>query len=409
MAALIFLSGTAGVTAVAADDGGWPQFRGPQRDGTTRNDIATSWPESGPPVLWRKSIGDGFSEVTVADGRLFVMFADEESEIAMALEDPSGEEIWRTPLGPRFDEVFGDGPRATPVVAGGMLYTLTSEGKMHALEVGNGKVVWSHDLVEEYGSAVPRRGFAGSSLVEGDLLIVEAGGSDGRAFLAFDRKTGEQRWSTGEGPAGYSSGIAATIDGVRQMIFARTRGNEVVSLLPDGKVHWRHEWKESGPIAMPIFIPPNRVFASTARDTGSILLSVDTVDGVAVVDEVWATRFMKNHFSSSVLVDHYLYGFDNATLRCISAKTGEKLWAKRGFGKGTLVSAGGMLLVLSDAGVLALIEATPEAYREQGRFQALTGKAWTAPALANQRLYVRDEDELACLDLSRSGGKASAP
>ena len=395
---------------VLAADAEWPQFRGPQRNGTSEEDgLGKEWPEEGPEVLWRKSIGDGFSEITIAGGRLFVLTADEESEVAVALEDPSGKEIWRTVLGPRFDEEFGDGPRATPVYDDGILYTLTSQGKVGALNAADGKPIWSVDLVEDYGSKVPRRGFAASPLVEGDQLIIEAGGAGGKAFLALDRKSGKERWGAGEGAAGYSSGIVATIDGVRQIIFARTAGGEIISLLPSGKVHWRHPWK-AGPIATPIFVPPNRIFASAARDTGSILLEITTTDGKARADEVWVTRFMKNHFSSSVIVGNHIYGFDNATLRCISLDSGERLWARRGFGKGSLIVAGGMLYVLSDTGVLALIEATPEEYREAARFQALTGKAWTAPALANGRLYVRDQDEMLCLDLRRRrGGRASAP
>jgi outer membrane protein assembly factor BamB len=389
----------AGGLVIAADGGGWPQFRGPQRDGTSaESGLAKSWPESGPPVVWKKSIGDGFSEVVVADGRVFLMLADDESELATALDAASGEEQWRAVLGPRFKEEFGDGPRATPVLSDGVLYALTSEGLLHALRAGDGGTIWTVDLVETYGSSVPLRGFAGSPLVEGDLLLVEAGGADGKAFVAFDKKSGEERWTAGERRAGYSSGIAVDIDGVRQMVFARTVTSEVVSLLPSGQVHWRYEWK-SGPVATPILVPPNGLFVSSGADIGASLLKVETRDGVPTISEAWSSRSMKNHFGSSVLVGDHIYGFDNATLRCISVVTGERIWARRGFGKGTLVTADGMLYVLSDSGVLALIEATPEEYREKARFQAMTGKAWTAPALAQGRLYVRDQDELSCLDI----------
>jgi outer membrane protein assembly factor BamB len=384
---------------MAADGDGWPQFRGPQRDGTSaESGLAKSWPDGGPPVVWKKSIGDGFSEVVVADGRVYVMLADDESELAVALDSATGKEKWRTIIGPRFNEEFGDGPRATPVLSDGVLYTLTSEGRMHALDADDGEKMWNVDLVEAYGSSVPRRGFAASPLVEGDLLVFEVGGADGKAFVAFDKKSGEERWTAGEGRAGYSSGLTVDIDGVRQMVFARSSTSEIVSLLPGGQVYWRYEWK-AGPIAMPILVPPNGLFVSSGQDIGGSLLKIDTRDGVPTVSEAWSSRSMKNHFGSSVLVGDHIYGFDNATLRCISAATGERVWARRGFGKGTLVTADGMLYVLSDGGVLALIEATPEEYREKARFQAMTGKAWTAPALAQGRLYVRDQDELSCLDV----------
>ena len=398
-AGVIVCSLAAGGLAMAAEGGGWPQFRGPLRDGrSAESGLARSWPAGGPPLVWKKTIGDGFSEVVVGDGRVFVLLADAESELATGIDAASGEEQWRTVLGPRFKEEFGDGPRATPVLSDGVLYALSSGGRLHALRGSDGRKLWSVDLVETYGSGVPRRGFAASPLVEGDLLIIEAGGAGGKAFVAFDKKNGEERWTADEGRAGYSSGLAVDIGGVRQMVFARTATSEIVSLLPGGGVHWRYKWK-AGPIAMPILVPPNGLFVSSGEDIGASLLRIDMRDGVPTVSEAWSSRAMKNHFGSSVLVGDHIYGFDNATLRCISAATGERTWAQRGFGKGTLVSADGLLYVLSDSGLLALVEATPGEYREKARFQAMTGKAWTAPALAQGRLYVRDQDELSCLDV----------
>ena len=398
-----------GTLVAGSPDSGWPQFRGIERDGhSPEGSLARSWPESGPPVLWRKEIGEGFSEVVVADGKVFILSAEEDSEIAVCLEDPSGKEIWRATLGPRFDEVFGDGPRSTPTFDDGVVYALTSKGKLLALDAGDGSEIWVFDLVEMLGSKVPRRGFVSSPLIEGDILLIEAGGTEGKAFLALDKKTGETRWTVGEGGSGYSSGIAVTIDGVRQFVFSRTGGNEILSLLPSGEVHWSHEWK-AGPIGTPVFVPPNRIFASAAEDVGSIVLEIRTVDGKAEVSEVWANRFLKNHFSSSLRVGDHIYGFDNATLRCIDAATGERRWAHRGFGKGTLIATDDLLIILSDTGILALVEATGEGYNELARFQALTGKTWTAPALSNGRLYLRDQDEMACLDLRGSAGMAASP
>lgn len=198
-----------------------------------------------------------------------------------------------------------------------------------------------------------------------------------------------------------------TIGGVRQMIFSRS-GGEVVSLLPTGELSWKHAWKAGG-IAMPLFVPPNRIFASTVDDAGSILLEVGTESGKASAREVWSSRAMKNHFSSSVLVGDHIYGFDNATLKCMTAATAEQRWIQRGFGKGTLIAADGLLIVLGDQGTLALVEATPEGYREKGRFQALTGKAWTAPSLSGGRLYLRDQDEIVSLDLSSPAAGAASP
>ncbi len=408
LVALVLTLGPAarGLVAGSAADGDWPQFRGVRRDGRTAGQgLARSWPEGGPPVVWRKKTGEGYSSVVVAGGRVFVLSADGETEVAIGFEDPSGKEVWRKRIGDQFKEVFGEGPRSTPTVDDGVLYALSSHGNLHALKTADGASLWSIDLVEAFGSKVPRRGFASSPLVDGDLLVIEAGGSDERAFLAVDKKTGDTRWTAEKGPSVYSSGIVVEIDGVRQFVFARTAGGEILSFLPTGEVLWRHAWK-AGPIGMPVFMPPNRIFASAAADIGSIVIEVVAGDGKPETREVWTSRRMKNHFSSSLLVGRYLYGFDNATFKCIEAETGEQRWAYRGFGKGSLIAADGLLLVLGDTGSLALVEATPEEYRELGRFQATTGKAWTAPALAHGRLYLRDQDEIACLDLRPAGQPA---
>jgi len=384
----------------------WPQYRGELRDGiSAASGLLKSWPESGPAVVWRRAIGDGFSGIAVSGDRLYTMDADPSSEIAVCMKAGTGAEIWRTPLGPRFVEEFGDGPRATPAVDGEMVFNLSSYGKLVALKTTDGSRVWEVDLVGTFGGRVPRRGAGASPLVEGDLVIVEGGGSDGKAIQALDRKTGQTRWTSQNGGAGYASAIAATIDGVRQVIFVRTGSGEILSLSLQGELLWKHAWT-AGVIAMPLFVPPNKIFASAADDVGSILLEVATQDGKPVAKEVWSSRSMKNHFNSSLLLGGHIYGFDNATLKCISAGSGEQKWVQRGFGKGSLIAADGLLIVLGDQGVLALADASPEGYREHGRFQALSGKAWTSPTLAGGRLYLRDQDEIVSLDL-RSGQSAS--
>lgn len=421
-------------------DRGWPQFRGPGRDGIApARDLPTVWPEGGPRVRWRQPVGAGFSEVTVAGRRMFILQALGETEYAVALDDPSGRELWRAELGPRYSSHFGDGPRATPVVHDGVLFVLTAAGTLHALSVRDGARRWSVDLVADHGGLAPDHGYAASPLIisrpaGGDLVVVEAGGSDGRAFVALDSQSGAVAWSAEEGPAGYASGIEVTIDGVRQAIFARTMANEIVSLLPDGEVLWRHAWP-AGPIGTPMFVPPDRIFVSASDDPGdlrttsrsidetghtmmrklsvqdvrgALMLEVSTSGGTTQASPVWTSPFIKNNFSSSILLDDHIYGFDRATLRCISAATGELRWSRRGFGRGSLIGADGMLYILAEDGTLALVEATPAGYLEKGRFPALTGQSWTAPALAGGRLYLRNLKEMACIDLAFPAGRSPA-
>ena len=377
----------------------WPQFRGPQQNGVSlEKGLLRSWPESGPKVLWKKPIGSGFSTVTVVGDALYTMAVEGESETAYRLRESDGEVVWRVPLGPVFPETFGNGPRATPTVGKDVVYMLAAPGRLHALKTKDGSRLWEVDLTKELGSPTPARGFAYSPLVDGDLLLLEAGGPEGKGVVALDKMTGKIRWSALDGKPGYVTPLAVTSDGVRQYVFVRTAGGDIISLLPDGKVHWRHAWK-SGAIASPLFLPPNRIFASASDDVGAILLEVGKAEGKATVREVWNSRVMKNHFSSPVLYEGHIYGFDNASLKCIVAETGEQKWVQRGYGKGSLIAADGLLYILSDQGQLILAEATPEAFREKGTVKLLEGKTWTAPVLAHGRLYLRDEDEMIVLDV----------
>jgi outer membrane protein assembly factor BamB len=163
-------------------------------------------------------------------------------------------------------------------------------------------------------------------------------------------------------------------------------------------VHWRHPWKK-GALASPLFIPPNRVFASASEDVGGVLLEIGMADGKPTVREVWSNRLMKNHFSSPVLYEGHIYGFDNASLKCIVAETGKQKWVHRGYGKGSLIAADGLLYILSDQGQLVLADATPTGFQEKAKVKVMEGKTWTAPVLSHGRLYLRDEDELIVLDV----------
>jgi outer membrane protein assembly factor BamB len=377
----------------------WPQFRGPHQNGVSaEKGLLRSWPESGPKVVWKKPIGSGFSSMTVVGDAIYTMAVEGESETAYRLRESDGEVVWRVPLGPVFPEEFGPGPRSTPTVEGDVVYLLSASGRFHALKTKDGARLWEVDVMKTFNAPSPRRGFSPSPLVDGDLVILEAGGTEGKAVVALDKKTGQTRWTALDGRPGYVTPLAVTIGGVRQYVTVRTAVGDVVSLTPDGKLLWSHPWKP-GAIASPLFLPPNRIFASSSEDVGSILLEVGMADGKATVKEVWSNRLMKNHFSSSVLYDGHIYGFDNASLKCIVAATGEQKWVQRGYGKGSLVAADGLLYILSDRGQLILADATPEGFKEKGKVTVMEGKTWTAPALSNGRIYLRDEDEMIVLDL----------
>lgn len=389
----------AGVTA-AAD---WPQFRGPNRDGISPEAaVLKSWPASGPKVLWKAPLGEGYSQVVSVKGRLYTLAQQGEEQFAAAFDGATGKRLWRTRIDREYNDGQGDGPRSTPTIDGELMYVLSANGKLAALRIANGQVAWQHDLRAEYGANPPQWGVSTSPLVEGNLLIVNAGGSGNKSIVAFDKTTGKPVWTSQGDGAGYSAPIAITVRGVRQVIVFTA--DAILSISPkDGRLFWRSGWKTDYDVnaATPIFLPPDKLFVSSGYGTGSALLQINRTNVV----EVWRSRGMKNQFSSSVLHDGIIYGFDDATLKAIDAATGNERWKTRGFGHGSLILAGGHLIVLSDRGKLALVEATPEAYRELGNTQVLDGKCWTAPSLADGRLYVRNEEQLIALDWK----SASAP
>lgn len=392
--------------AVPLAAGDWPQYRGPERQGTADEaDLLAAWPEGRPAVVWRRPLGGGYSAVAAVGERLYTMDTDGAEEAVVCLSAADGEVAWRVAVGEFVEAELGDGgPRSTPTVAGGAVYAVSSQARLVALAAADGRLLWQQDLTR--WGPVPRFGYATSPLVEGELVIVEVGGpGGGPGVAAFDRATGALRWTALEGPAGYSSPIAVAIGGTRQLVFSRAR--EVVALSLAGEVLWRHPTPQRGAVPMPLFLPPDRIFVASAEDSfgGRMLRVGRREDGAFHAEEVWHERLMRNHFNSSVAVGGHLYGFDNGTLRCLDAATGEIRWAARGFGKGSLVAAGERLFILGDDGTLALAAADPQAYREIGRVQATRGgRAWTAPSLAGGRLYVRDFDEIVSLGVKGEGG-----
>ncbi|MEM8931158.1 MAG: PQQ-binding-like beta-propeller repeat protein [Acidobacteriota bacterium] len=395
----------------------WWQFRGPDRTGVaTADGVLDAWADGQPIERWRRSIGVGFSSVVTDGERLFTMEARGEQEALLAVDPASGVTLWSRPLGdPPVDSEFGDGPRTTPTVVGGRVFTVTSAATLVAVDAASGDVSWRRQL----GQPAPRFGYSSSPLVVGGataddpgLVVVEAGSEDaGQSILGLDAATGEVRWSALDGPANYSSPVLATFAGVPQILLSR-RTPEIVALSLDGEVLWRHPTGARAAIALPLVLPTDRVFvASSDDDFGGLMLHVEVLaDGTWAATEVWANRLMRNHFNTSVEVEGHLYGFDNATFKCLDAATGERRWAKRGFGKGALIAIGDRLVVLADDGVLALVAADPVAYRELGRVRATTGKAWTEPSLIDRMLVVRDLDELVAFDLgarSTTGRRAS--
>jgi outer membrane protein assembly factor BamB len=354
-------------------------------------------------------MGEGYSHLAVAGGRIYTLYGANAAEYLAAYDAGSGRQLWVQKMDSELVNDQGNGPRSTPTWDAGTLYVQSAQGRLLAVSAASGKIVWSHDLQREYGARMPTWGGASSPLVEGDLLLVAAGGTGGHAAMAFDKHSGRVVWAALDERPGYASPIVFTAAGERQAIFF-TGGSIAALAVRDGRVLWEVPWPTDLDVnaATPLFIAPDKLFVSSGYDTGAAVFRIHSAAAAAApagtgrrlaVDTVWKSRVMKNQFSSSVLAGASLYGFDNGTFKCVDAATGEERWKQRGFGHGSVIRAGALLVVLAENGKLALVDATPEAYRERASFQALSGRCWTGPSLAGAKLFLRNGDSMAAFDL----------
>jgi len=402
----------------AALGGAWPQWRGPRRDGVSDEaGLRTDWAQAPPPVVWKQPIGGGYSSVAVADGRLYTMDKQGNDERVLCLDAGTGKELWAHRYRVDYSALQGytGGPRATPTVAGGRVFTVGATGVFLCLEAkprdGRAHVLWQHNLAEKFGASPPGWGVACSPLVEGKLVCVQPGGAKG-SVAAFDTRTGEVAWTALSEPSGYSSPVAATVAGVRQVICLTGKGLAGLRAA-DGKQLWYYRWptEYDANIATPV-LAGNYVFISSDYGAGCALLELDA-DGHGGVRAapvyVKRNKLMRNHHASCVLYRGYLYGFDTSpdALKCVDLRTGREKWASRRPGKGSVLAADGALLVLTQEGSLALVAASPDGFRQQAELRdVLQGSdCWALPALADKRLYLRDQQHILCIDLKAGGGK----
>jgi len=398
-------------SAVSVGDD-WPQWRGPYSDGISQETgLLLDWSDNTPRVVWQRPLGVGFSSFAVARGRLYTMATVEDVESVFCLDAQTGETLWEVPSsdGRYRDQQGGDGPRSTPTVDGDVVYAMGAEGTLLCLDAENGEVRWQHNVLDDFGGENLRWGVSTSPYVDGQQLLVNVGAKDA-SIVAFRKNSGAVVWRNLGDIAGYASPIRIEVTSphgevVPELVFFC--GRALVGVSPvDGTEHWRHEWITTSDmnIATPIYEPRSRLlFVSAARETGRCSAYRLTASNGSVDSElVYTNKEMRNHYNSCILLDGHIYGFDNSTLKCIRLDSGEQLWQDRSVGKGSLVAAEGHLFVLGEHGDLAVVEATPDEYREKGHFKALeSSRAWSPPALANGRLYIRDLENAVCVDISK--------
>lgn len=430
----------AGSAALAQDKSGtdWPTFLGPDHTGVAREtEIAASWPADGPPLVWEKKVGTGYSAPSVIGNRLVLHHRVGNEEIVQAYDAKTGAESWEYKNGSAFKDPYGynNGPRCTPLLTKTHCYTLGAAGHLACVEIETGKKVWSRDLQADY--RIPRAffGIGCTPILEGDKLIVLVGGQrplkgeeSACGVVAFNAKTGKPIWNavgkptwdgatrpkrgpytwTGEETVvSYSSPIAATINGKRHLLCLVRQG--LVSLDPETgterfKYWFRATVHESVNAARPVVIG-DKILLSAAYRMGSVLLKVNS-EGDAV-EEVW--RNPKNllaHWSTPIVANGFAYGFSGrheseGELRCIDLKDGSVQWSTKGFGRGSKIKVGDKFVILGERGTLAFSNVNSKTYDEIARikYKQIHHPSWTAPVLSQGLLYLRCEDAMICLDL----------
>jgi len=405
----------------------WPQYRGPTHDGKSSEKIPRNWPAEGLKAVWKVPTPNGFGVFSVSHGRAFTLVSREvegtQREILLALDAKSGKELWAYPLGlakydgggdsGEEDNKGGDGPRSTPAADGDKVYALDAHLLLACVEADSGKTVWSKDLIKDFGAKNIGWQNAASPLIEGDLLYLCCGAPDG-SLMALDKKTGTPVWKGESDQMTHSSPLAATILGVRQVVFFTQKGL-VSADAKSGKVLWRYGFPYKVSTAASPVVSGDIVYCSAGYGVGSGAVKIAKAGDEFTATELWresdAKNHLMNHWSTPIVKDGYLYGmfgfkeYGKGALKCVAIATGKEMWTEANFGPAGVLLAGDILLALNDRGQLVMVEASPTACKELGRSPAVAGKCWNHPVLSDGRIYVRSTKEGACLELSLTAAK----
>ena len=389
--------------ATAETGAGWPGFRGPDRDSVIPGlRIETDWSASPPVELWRRPIGPGWSSFAVRGNLLYTQEQRGADEVVACYNATTGEPVWRHRDAARFWESNGGaGPRATPTLSDGRVYTFGATGILNVLDAGDGSVVWSSNAASDADAKVPSWGFASSPLVVGDVVIVAVEG----ALVAYDLATGDPRWFGPDGGDGYSSPHLFTIDGVAQILLMSRAG--ATSVAPaDGTLLWEHPWPGGTRIVQPALTANGDILISRGETTGMRRIAVTHGPGGWTIEERWTSIRLKPYFSDFVVHEGHAFGFDSSILACIDVEDGKRKWKGGRYGHGQLILLADqdLLLVLTEKGELALVAAAPDQFTELARFPAVESKTWNHPVLFEDVLLVRNGQEMAAFRLPLAGG-----
>ena len=404
------LTGNAPIT-LGAFSKDYPQFLGPHRNGTVRGiKLARDWSERPPQLLWRQPIGAGWSAFAVVGSSAITQEQRGEYEMVVCYDLHSGREQWTHSDHDRYEATpAGVGPRATPTIVGDRVYTLGATGILNCLDLATGARIWSEDILYDNNAELASWGMSGSPLVLDDLVVVSAGGGEGKSLVAYHKDTGERVWRGGNSPAGYSSPLITTLAGVPQILIFNY-GSVVAHDPNDGGVLWQHPWPSGTEcVSQPLPLPDDHVFVSSAYGIGCKLFQIarDRANQLEAT-LLWETPRLKAKFTNVVHRDGYIYGLDDGVLVCLDLADGQRRWKRGRYGHGQIIlvdgpdgnrSESGLLLVTTESGDVLLVEVNPNESKELSRFPALASKTWNNPALAGQYLLVRNDREAACYEL----------
>jgi len=393
-------------TATSPTD--YPQFLGQNRNATVESvHLARDWDAQPPKELWRRDVGESWSAFAVVGNAAVTQEQRGEQEAVTRYDLKTGEPVWVTATAEvRFESpIGGTGPRATPTIHGGRVYTFGTRGMLSCLDLGDGSILWQRDTLAETGATPPEWQVSASPLIVDEMVVVSAGGSDGKSLLAYDLATGDAVWGGGDDPASYASPMLAYLAGSRQIVVRNQ--NSITGHNPaDGTVLWRQPWPGNQPnVAQPLALGNDRLLISSGYGIGSKVFRVKAVEGGSfAVEELWESLRLKAKFTNVVLHEGRVYGLDDGVMVCLDPETGERCWKRGRYGHGQLILVGDLLLLIAEDGELLLIEANPKEFREVAKVpDALDGKSWNSPALAGRYLLLRNAKTAVCYELPLVG------
>jgi outer membrane protein assembly factor BamB len=387
-------------------DHDFAEFLGPERSAVVPNvRLARDWSSHPPRQVWRKPVGEAWSSFAVVGNYAITQEQRGDKECVVCYRLSGGDQVWVHADKARFDTSLGGvGPRATPTVVSGRVYTVGATGILNCLDGTTGRRIWSVNILDDNGAKNIEHGVCASPLVIEDRVIVCPTGSNGVSLAAYHKEDGRRLWQQGKDQASYGSPMLVKLAGVRQIVLYTSAGISAHDPAT-GQLYWDFPWTNSTRVncAQPIASAgaPDRLFVSTGYGKGSVLIEVDREkDGSWAPKARWEKLDMKTKFTTPAFYQGFVYGLDDGILECVDVQTGKRRWKDGRYGHGQILLAGDLLLVLAEDGRAILVAPRPERLVELGRFQALEGKTWNNPALAGRYLLVRNDREAACYELA---------